>query len=220
MRKLRIAAGGTAGNMPQIGHLALLKLLMNMKAVGLKEFDLVFCILSGESNQKNHKILAPPDDRIAMMDLMIPRYLRIATKPDLIVRYDDAYSINSPTAEWIARIQHSYPGSEITWYTGADPVVPRAEFNGKSEIEAQWYRGEHLFRNQRFLVVPRPGLGILPKELPPNFQVINTLLPGISSSMIRELIAEGKPFEQFVPRAVAQYIKTHGLYGYKEKNRG
>ena len=34
----------------------------------------------------------------------------------------------------------------------------------------------------------------------------------ISSSMVRERVAEGRPVEELVAKAVAEYIAEHGLY--------
>ncbi|HUD19187.1 MAG TPA: nicotinate (nicotinamide) nucleotide adenylyltransferase [Patescibacteria group bacterium] len=76
-----------------------------------------------------------------------------------------------------------------------------------------WLDWEKLITTIPFLVFPRYGY---PNEpLYGGMKVINhELLIGsnISSTKIRDRVGEGLPIDQFVPKAVAEYIDSHSLY--------
>ena len=202
----RIAVGGSAADPPHLGHLALIKTLINCQL-----FDAVIWIPSGERPDK--KISIEADHRVAMTELTFPTALRIRPGTTLIIKYNDIYQANTPTIEWLEQLQAQFPAAQITWYTGSDSVRPQKKYAGRYEIEAAWDRGAELVTKWNFLIIPRRGYA-LPASLPANFQVLNigNGLPNISSSKIRQLIGEKKPFEHLVTAEVAEYIKRFDLY--------
>ncbi len=78
----------------------------------------------------------------------------------------------------------------------------------------KWKEPEALLAECEFIVVSRPGHKS--KEAKPAFTgkvyLLETLSVDISSTQIREAVAEGRPLENLVPGTVAQYIKRHRLY--------
>ncbi|MGF1574159.1 MAG: nicotinate (nicotinamide) nucleotide adenylyltransferase [Sumerlaeia bacterium] len=75
-----------------------------------------------------------------------------------------------------------------------------------SDISAEvptWYEGEKLMQLAPLLQVPRPSQGAL---LEPG------MLPHISSSEVRQSLAEGRPVSHLLSAAVEDYITANGLY--------
>jgi nicotinate-nucleotide adenylyltransferase len=202
--KKRIAVGGSAADPPHLGHLALLEQLLN-----LEEFDQIIWILSGFSDYKNPTV--SPDDRVAMTELMIPKNWRLKSSVELVIRYDDVYGSNTTTIKWLKKLQKQFPQAELVWYTGADSIVPRQEYEGRCEIEALWHCGRELMSDWQFLIVSRQGYA-KPDNLPDNFKLLDVKLPDIASSHIRKLITGGNKFDHLVTKEVAEYIKLRNLY--------
>lgn len=77
-----------------------------------------------------------------------------------------------------------------------------------------WHQATELISLVNFLVVARE------KETAPkfdfDFQFVNMPLVDISSTKVRNLIAQGLPISHLVPKVVADYIFDHNLY----KNSG
>jgi len=84
----------------------------------------------------------------------------------------------------------------------------------------RWRESSRIIERCFLVAVPRPGS---PR---PDLDVLEILVPGmaervivldaprvdISASDIRRQVARGEPVRQFVPGAVADYIREHGLY--------
>lgn len=84
-----------------------------------------------------------------------------------------------------------------------------------------WTNAEHLLRTNSFIVGVRPGYPTEELEekraeflekYGTQSVVINNERLDISSTMVRELTAEGKSISDLVTPGVENYIKTHGLY--------
>lgn len=105
---------------------------------------------------------------------------------------------------------------------------------------AKWHQAEALFRECEFVVASRPGFSLadvanaLPASLRPRVEVtrpfhkqaatgdlvlsgvtihlLDEVYQPISSTAIRQAVANGKPLARFVDPAVADYLKKTGLY--------
>lgn len=206
MEKLRIGIGGSAANPPQLGHRHLVEGLLNSK-----QFDEVFWIPSGVRPDKEGFV--SPDHRVAMTLLTFPNEWLWQGETKFNIKFNDVYSGNTPTIEVIENFQREYPDAEITWFTGVDSVVPQERFGGKCEIQAVWIRGEELYNNYNFLVLPRPGYSD-PKilNLPENFKIFDEPQLDVTSTEIRRRIKNGESIEGLVTPEVAEYIRRNNLY--------
>ena len=207
---LKILAGGSSVNPFTLGHYSLLE--------GLRKSSYSDKIIWIPTGERIDKKLLTNQHREAMTKLAIPvEWMK--TSPRVVVDYFDVYGENTPTFLWMRKLESQYPGAEIRWFTGVDSVIPRREFNGKCEIEAKWKYAEELMKKP-FLILPRAGY---PKPsklfLPENFQVLDISSVEISSTEVRTLINNRKPFEHLVPEKVAQYIKENNLYGYQSREK-
>ena len=206
---LPIAIGGSAANPATVGHYYLIKWLLDSG-----KFSSVIWILSGDRSDKNN--LIDPDHRLALTLLTFPQEWFLRTSVRFIISFEDVYGENTPTINWLEKVQKIYPGQKLVWYTGADSVAPKPEYKNLSEIEARWVRGKELVEYWNFLIFPRQGYPN-PKtfSLPKNFEIADANLPEVSSSEVRRRILSGEPFENLLSPNAVQYIKQNGLYGYK-----
>ncbi len=85
---------------------------------------------------------------------------------------------------------------------------------------ARWRKPARLIRLCYLVAVPRPryplpDLKRLAKDIPglsPRVIILDKPEVDISATEIRERVAQGKPINDLVPHAVAEYIKRHRLY--------
>jgi nicotinic acid mononucleotide adenylyltransferase len=218
--QLDIAIGGSSGNPTHLAHFAIVRFLLRYLTILGTPFHKVIWIPCGERPDKHFDVGF--NHRIPMNELTLAPLRRNRLGARLEVRYDDVFGENTPTIEWLRRIGQEYPEAKLTWFTGSDSIVPREEFGGLNEIQYDWHEGEYLWACQQWnwLVIRRPGFEIEDEfQLPPNVQMVDCPdLPAMAaSSLIRRMIAAGQPgWEVMVCPDVASYIKTHGLYGFKE----
>ncbi len=90
---------------------------------------------------------------------------------------------------------------------------------------ALWKEPAKLVQLCRLVAIPRPDCS------PPDLEALESSIPGIARSMvlldvppvdisssdIRERVAQGLPFRHLVPEEVAKYIEEQGLYRQGEK---
>jgi nicotinate-nucleotide adenylyltransferase len=77
-----------------------------------------------------------------------------------------------------------------------------------------WHRWEELFGLARIAVFARPGLAL---DDAARVTVVPMAQLDISSTAIRERIAEGEPVRGLMPDAVLDYIQTNRLYSSPER---
>jgi nicotinate-nucleotide adenylyltransferase len=206
MEKLRIGIGGSAANPPSLGHKHMVEGLLKSG-----KFDEIFWIPSGVRPDKEGFVA--PDHRVAMTLLTFPTEWLWQGETKFNIKFNDVYGGNTPTIEVIEQFKKDYPEAEITWFTGVDSVQPLEKFGGKCEMQAFWIRGEELYRNYKFLILPRPGF-IDPKliDLPKNFEIFDEPQLNVTSTEIRKRIKNGESIEGLVTREVEEYIKRNNLY--------
>jgi nicotinate (nicotinamide) nucleotide adenylyltransferase len=205
---LPIAIGGSAANPATIGHYRLIEWLLNSG-----KFSTVIWILSGDRPDKNN--LIDSDHRLALTLLTFPQEWFLRTDVRFVISFEDVYGKNTPTIDWLEKTQKIYFDNKLIWYTGADSVIPKPEYNNLSEIETKWVRGSELIKNWNFLVFPRHGYtDIKTLSLPSNFEIADAELPEVSSSEVRRRIISGEPFEDLMMPNAVKYIKQNKLYGY------
>ena len=193
---MRIALGGTAANPAHYGHKKLVETIINLKC-----FDKIVWIVSGDRPDKPG--LLPAIDRWRMTRFLI-------TDPRVDVTYEEGTAI--PTVEVIRKAQKDFPHACITWYCGLDHFVARDQFDGLCNIEGFWHEGERLMKKQHFLIVKRKGLERSVIRYPRNYTLIDGGVPDISSTLIRQRLADGLDSTFYTSQAVLDYIEQQQLY--------
>lgn len=115
------------------------------------------------------------------------------------------------TADLLPRLSAKYPGSDLTFITGADSLASNS-----------WVRFEEVLEAlAAFVVAPRGGvrpeaisrvLDAVPARLRHRVKTLQSPEVPESSTLIRSQLSAGKSVRYLVPEPVWQYIVAHELY--------
>lgn len=110
----------------------------------------------------------------------------------------------SYTFDTVSEVQDDYPYAELFFITGIDAY---------REI-ASWHRAEELVHKVVMVAVNRPGYNLDLLEPPFNerVRVLHTVACGVSSTDIRQRLANHQPIRYRVPELVESYLGKHNLY--------
>lgn len=141
-------------------------------------------------------------DRLAMVLETLRAHDSFRTLDWEITRGGVSYTIDT-----VRELKQKYPHFDFYFIIGADMVQNLPE----------WHGIEELVQSLTFIGVGRPGtplnLEALPGFIAEKVQLADMPLVDISSTMLRERIAEGKSIRYMVPDAVFDYVQRSGLYG-------
>ena len=139
--------------------------------------------------------------------------LAVGSDPHFVVSEIEQGRDYGYTVETLQQLKMSYRGARLYLIVGADNI---------GEIK-HWREPDEICRLALPVAVRRPGSG------EPNFSCLEPIasperidqmrrsqveMPeiGISSTELRRHVAAGRSIRFQVPRAVEEYIRTHGLY--------
>jgi nicotinate-nucleotide adenylyltransferase len=190
---------GGAFNPPHVGHLILAQ--EAIWALGLDELVLV------PTGQAPHKRIEPepgPRVRLEMTEAAVADFDGVRVSDVEVAREGPSYAYR--TLELLA---DEYPGSRPTFVMGADVAAG---------LES-WRRPERVLELAQVAVARRPGVDLAAIEsalerlgATSGCEVLEMPAIGVSSTLVRERVATGKPVRWLVPRAVARLIAERGLY--------
>jgi nicotinate-nucleotide adenylyltransferase len=198
-RPQRIGVFGSAFNPPQVGHLRLVE--EARRQLGL---DLVIIVPTGDAYHKDQDFDPGPETRFRLAEAAFDGREGVIVSRVEVDREGPSY-----TYATLEQIADENPDSEIYLLMGADTA---SGFGG-------WKRPERILELARLAVSPRPGTGegevreALAGTGADRFDLLADLSLPVSSSEVRRRIASGAPFEDLVPRAVAEIINNEGVYG-------
>jgi nicotinate-nucleotide adenylyltransferase len=191
---------GGAFNPPHIGHLLLAQ--EAVVALGLDELILV------PTGVAPHKRIEPEPGAAVRLEMAAAA---IAAVPGLAVS-DVEVGREGPSFAFrtLELLADEHSGSQLTFVMGADVA---------SGLE-RWKRPERVLELAAVAVAARPGfdLGEIDAGLerlgaPGPAERIEMPPVGISSTLVRERVAAGKPIRWMVPEPVERLIADGGLYG-------
>lgn len=137
--------------------------------------------------------------------------LRVATEEDPRIRVSDIeFSLPRPsyTVTTLAYLEEKYPGHRFSIILGSDSL----------QNLPKWKNAEVIIKNYPLIVYPRPGFPVQP--LPgAQISVCEAPLLEISSTRIREWIAEGKSVRYLLPEKVLEEIEKGGYYKKGSSNK-
>lgn len=147
-------------------------------------------------------LAAKASHRLAMLELAVREQPHLRINPIEIQRGGKTYTIDT---------LHQLPqGSDYHWILGADQLANFCTWQCWQEI-ADLVRLVVAQRPGSTLAVPRPLREHLSHR---NRPLINLPFPPmpVSSTLIRQLLADDQPTDGLLDVAVAQYIQQNGLY--------
>lgn len=136
---------------------------------------------NAQHNFKRNRVVLDFPARFALV--------RDALEPGMEAWDDDALG-SGYTADLLERLYHKHPELSFFWVIGSDnlPGLPR------------WHDFRWLKENARFLIVRRPGYPLHPAILDQIEHCVLDCEPSsVSSTLVRQRIAEGKSLRGLVP---------------------
>jgi nicotinate-nucleotide adenylyltransferase len=159
----------------------------------------------GEAPHREIEMDAGREERYALCRLAAAGNERLSVSRHEIERDGPSY-----TVETLRELRDQSPGAELFLIIGGDEAVGLQSWREPAEIlkhatiavaEREQTRREHVTAT---LVELGGGEGVSFFEMP---------RIDVSSTLVRERIAAGRPIRYLVPPAVADYIEEAGLYG-------
>ena len=187
-----------------LGHL-----LVGQAAIEELGLDRLFFIPAAQSPFKTDSQHAPAADRLRLLRLALAGKTNCEVDDQEIRRGGISYTVDT-----LRDYAKRFPGAELFYLIGADNVAKLPEWRDSPEVA----------RLAEFVVVPRPvgSSGFRRPEPPeggtPNFpppfrgKYLKGFPLAVSSSQIRQRVKAGLPIAQLVPAAVAEAIRSGGLY--------
>ena len=160
--------------------------------------DQVRWVPAGQPWQKTRP-LTPAADREAMVRLAIQNEPRFTLERCELQRHGPSY-----TLETVRELQAAQPAAQ--WFL----ILGQDQYAGLRS----WHGWQELLSRVTLAVANRPGAPRLgdPGLMRMAHQEIALPMMDMSSSAIRQCVAEGRDFTSMVPDAVARYIDQHHLY--------
>ncbi len=184
----RVGLLGGSFNPPHIGHL-----LMAVAVYATEEIDHLWVIPTAD--HAFGKKLAPFADRTRMCHLAFRHLAGGVAVLDLEARLPRPAGAASYTVDTLRALHAIRPGIKPVWIAGSDILaeLPR------------WKEPDEVKRLSRMVIVPRRGY--------PNQGLrLQIDLPLLSSTEIRDLIAEGQDVSGMVDYEVLRFVEQRGLY--------
>jgi nicotinate-nucleotide adenylyltransferase len=190
---VRLGILGGTFDPPHTGHL-----LAATDAYERLALDRLVLVPAKTQPLKIGAVQAEPTQRLEMLERLVAGDDRFRVDPVEIDRPGLSYTVDT-----LAHFAERYPDARRFFLIGEDLVM---QF-------PHWREPERIAALAEVVVLARlaaPDAAQAPTAHP--MTVIATRRVDISSTEIRERVREGKPIRGFVPDAVADYIRSAGLY--------
>lgn len=190
---MKVGIYGGSFNPIHNGHIALAEAFLRQA-----KLDEVWFMVSPQNPLKaNARLL---DDKIRFK--MVQKVLK--HKRNLIA-CDYEFHLPKPSYTWdtLQRLSNDFPQHQFTLLIGSDNWTA---FD-------RWYHHEDILQNYKIVIYPRLGDEIDKNELPDSVSLLNAEFINISSTEIRERIANGKSIDHLVPAEIA--VEVTNAYSHQ-----
>lgn len=151
---------------------------------------------------KEHAPKASAEQRLHMVKLAVESHPYFRPLDIELRKGGISYSIDT-----VKLLLQEHPGIHFSYIIGADMV----------QFLPKWYQIGELVQLISFIGLKRPGYILDLEDLPEQVQAAVTLaempLMELSSTRIRNRIANGQSIRYMVPDCVYEYIEENGIYG-------
>lgn len=191
MRETIGILGGTF-NPVHIGHIALASYMVQWKYV-----DRVWLVLSPLNPLKQGADILPDAQRMEMLQ-------KAARDIDGVEPCDIELSMPRPsyTIDTLRKLAVTFPDKDFKLIIGSDNRL----------IFDRWRDYDKILAEFGVLVYPRPGYEVTEENKYENMRQVHAPIIEISSTMIRQGIADGRDMRAFVPQDAYEYIILNHLY--------
>ena len=189
---MRIGIFSGSFNPIHMGHLMLASYYVEYGA-----FDEVWMLVSPH-NPLRERVSAHNDHhRCAMVELALQNVSGVKF-------CDIEFSLPQPsyTIHTLDALHHRYPEHDFTLIVGADNWL----------IFDRWYQPDRIINEYSVCIYPRRGYEVKVEALPPRVSYVEAPLVELSSTWVRQAVAEGRNVSAFLPHGVYNYIKENNLY--------
>lgn len=188
---VRTGIFGGSFNPIHIGHLALANYLCEFEGL-----DELWFMITPHNPLKKQTELMPDSFRLELARLAVKGY-------DKFKASDFEFGLSQPsyTIHTLDALKKAYPKREFHLIIGAD----------NWQLFHRWKESKRMLRENKILVYPRSGSTVNTDSLPANVKLVNAPLIEVSSTFIRDAIAEGKDVRYFLP-SVEVWNKLHSYF--------
>lgn len=189
----RIGIFGGSFNPIHVGHA-----LIASYIVENSDIDTLWLMVSPQNPLKENSSLASDYHRLRMTELVSRRIENVITSAFEFDLPKPSYTIDTLNA-----LQAKFPDDEFYLVIGADNWC----------VFDRWKAGEEIITRHRVLIYPRRGYDIvIPEKYSDRVLVVEAPLIEVSSTQVRERLAQLKSVSFYVPEAVERYIIENNLY--------
>ena len=137
-------------------------------------------------------------DRLRMVEMVTRPLENVETSAFEFTMPKPSYTIDTLNA-----LQAKFPDDEFYLVTGADNWA----------IFDRWRNSKEILAKYHLLVYPRLGYDVvIPEELRDRVSLVDAPIIELSSTAVRERLAQGLSVRYYVPDEVLSYIERKGLY--------
>ncbi len=198
---MRIGIFGGTFDPPHLGHL-----ILAAEACDQMSLDRILWVVTPVPPHKTRKRhISPLEARLTMTALTVADDPAFQISRVELDRPGPHY-----TADTLRLLQEQYPGDELFFLMGGDSLHDLPGWVRPQEILASVAGIVVMRRPQDFVDLPALE-GALP-GIVAKVHLVDAPLLEISSTSIRQRVAEGRHFRYFLPGAVYQYIQEQKLY--------
>lgn len=177
-----------------VGHLILANYIAEYT-----DIDEVWLLVSPQNPWKiDNEDMLDENIRLEMTKCAVEKYSKLKVSDFEFSLARPSYTINTLDA-----LQEAYPNDNFSLIIGAD----------NWEAFENWKNYERIIKDYKIKIYPRLGYRIsVPARQKKTVEALDSPIVEVSSSFIRESIAEGRDVRAFLPAEVYEYIKERDLY--------
>ena len=175
-----------------IGHLAIANYML-----AYTDMDELWFVVSPHNPFKKRQNMLSENDRLHLVNLAIEDHAMYRS-------CDIEFRMPKPsyTIDTLVRLTDKYPNRKFSLIMGSDNLV---QFH-------KWKNSEAIISNFHRYIYPRPDTAPQLLENIPNATVVDAPLMDISSTFIRQAIADGKDVPFYMHHKVYSYVKDMHFY--------
>jgi nicotinate-nucleotide adenylyltransferase len=165
--------------------------------LGFTDLDEVWMVISPHNPLKEKKSLLADHHRYAMVQVAVEDHPRLRACNIEFKMPQPSYTVDT-----LVRLEEKHPDHGFVLIAGTD-IFPTFH---------KWKNYDILLENYKFYIYRRPGFDAGVYVNHPHVHIFDAPLMEISSSFIRQAIADGRDIRYFVPGKVYTYIREMHFY--------